>query len=175
MLRRMKMMLMKFMMNLLLPHLPATPPPSPQQEHITSQPQATTAPLSPPPQQQPSYDAEISKTLLTTLLETCVDEDVILEEVDAKIIKDVDVQGRLEESQAKTEVATTANTTITAASTTITAASVPKASAPRKRGVIIQDPEEAATASLSVQSEVKSKDKGKGILVEEPKPLKKQA
>nr|GEZ10349.1 hypothetical protein [Tanacetum cinerariifolium] len=31
------------------------------------------------------------------------------------------------------------------------------------------------TASLSVQSEVKSKDKGKRILVEEPKPLKRQA
>nr|GEX54961.1 hypothetical protein [Tanacetum cinerariifolium] len=43
------------------------------------------------------------------------------------------------------------------------------------RVVIIQDPEEAVIASLSVQSEVKSKDKGKGILVEEPKPLKRQA
>nr|GEU98609.1 hypothetical protein [Tanacetum cinerariifolium] len=58
----------------------------------------------------------------------------------------------------------------------VTAALMPKASAPRRRrGVIIQDPEEAATASLSVQSEVKSKDKGKRILVEEPKPLKRQA
>nr|GFA45297.1 hypothetical protein [Tanacetum cinerariifolium] len=67
-----------------------------------------------------------------------------------------------------TEVVTTA-TTITIV------APVPKASAPRKRrGVIIQDTEEAATASLSVQSDVKSKDKGKGILVEEPKPYKRQ-
>nr|GEV64020.1 retrovirus-related Pol polyprotein from transposon TNT 1-94 [Tanacetum cinerariifolium] len=38
---------------------------------------------------------------------------------------------------------------VTTAATTITAAQVPKASAPkRKRGVIIQDPEEAATASV---------------------------
>nr|GEU31160.1 hypothetical protein [Tanacetum cinerariifolium] len=37
------------------------------------------------------------------------------------------------------------------------------------------EPAEAAAASLSVQSEVKTKDKGKGILVEEPKPLKRQA
>nr|GFA89586.1 hypothetical protein [Tanacetum cinerariifolium] len=52
----------------------------------------------------------------------------------------------------------------------------PRASAPRRRRVvIIQDPEEAATTLLSVQSEVKSKDKGKGILVKEPKPLKRQA
>nr|GEZ45022.1 hypothetical protein [Tanacetum cinerariifolium] len=41
---------------------------------------------------------------------------------------------------------------VTTAATTITAAQVPKASAPRKR-----------------------KDKGKGILIEEPKPLKRQA
>nr|GFA18000.1 hypothetical protein [Tanacetum cinerariifolium] len=73
-----------------------------------------------------------------------------------------------------TEVVTSA-TTINAATTIITAL-VPKASAPkRRRGVIIQDPEEAATALVIMQSEVKSKDKGKGILVEEPKPLKRQA
>nr|GEU94845.1 hypothetical protein [Tanacetum cinerariifolium] len=73
-----------------------------------------------------------------------------------------------------TEVVTTATTTATA--TPITVAPVPKASDPRRRrGVIIQDPEEAATASEIVQSEVKSKDKGKGILVKEPKPLKRQA
>nr|GFD56776.1 hypothetical protein [Tanacetum cinerariifolium] len=65
---------------------------------------------------------------------------------------------------------------VTTATTPITAALVPKVSAPRRRrGVIIQDLEEAAIASLSMQSEVKSKDKGKGILVEEPKPLKRQA
>nr|GEZ54800.1 hypothetical protein [Tanacetum cinerariifolium] len=65
---------------------------------------------------------------------------------------------------------------VTTATTTIIAALVPKASAPRrKRSVIIQDPEEATTTSVIVQSEVKSKNKGKGILVEEPKPLKRQA
>nr|GEU37093.1 hypothetical protein [Tanacetum cinerariifolium] len=65
---------------------------------------------------------------------------------------------------------------VTTATTPIIVAPVPKASAPRrKRGVIIQDPKEASTASLSVQSKVKSKDKGKGILVEDPKPLKRQA
>nr|GEY37984.1 hypothetical protein [Tanacetum cinerariifolium] len=65
---------------------------------------------------------------------------------------------------------------VTTAATTIIAAPVPKASAPRRRrGVIIQDPEEAATVLVIMQSEVMSKDKGKGILVEEPKPLKRQA
>nr|GEY72154.1 ribonuclease H-like domain-containing protein [Tanacetum cinerariifolium] len=65
---------------------------------------------------------------------------------------------------------------VTTAATTITATQVPKASAlRRRRGVVIQDPEETATASVIVHSEFKSKDKGKEILVEEPKPLKRQA
>nr|GEX24889.1 hypothetical protein [Tanacetum cinerariifolium] len=64
---------------------------------------------------------------------------------------------------------------VTIAATTITDAQVPQASAPRKvRCVVIQDPEETATASVIMHSEVKSKDKGKGILIEEPKPLKRQ-
>nr|GEZ70495.1 hypothetical protein [Tanacetum cinerariifolium] len=56
-----------------------------------------------------------------------------------------------------------------------TAAQVPKVSAlRRRRGVVIQDPEETA-ASVIVCTEVQPKDKGKGILIEEPKPLKGQA
>nr|GFC37542.1 hypothetical protein [Tanacetum cinerariifolium] len=39
----------------------------------------------------------------------------------------------------------------------------------------IRDPKETATPSTIIHSEAKSKDKGKGILVEKPKPLKKQA
>nr|GEY24294.1 retrovirus-related Pol polyprotein from transposon TNT 1-94 [Tanacetum cinerariifolium] len=65
---------------------------------------------------------------------------------------------------------------VTTAATTIIAAQVPKASAPRRRrGVVIQDPEETATASVIMHTKVKSKDKGKGILIEESKPLKRQA
>nr|GEV95843.1 retrovirus-related Pol polyprotein from transposon TNT 1-94 [Tanacetum cinerariifolium] len=40
---------------------------------------------------------------------------------------------------------------------------------------LIRDPEETATPSIIIHFEPKSKDKGKGIMVEEPKPLKKQA
>nr|GFD12106.1 hypothetical protein [Tanacetum cinerariifolium] len=51
-----------------------------------------------------------------------------------------------------------------------------KESAPRRRrGVVIQDPEETAAASVNVHLEVKPKDKGKDILIEEPKPMKGQA
>nr|GEW28868.1 hypothetical protein [Tanacetum cinerariifolium] len=137
------------------------------------------------------------------IAELDADEDVTLEKVDAKVTMNADVKGRLAESQAKVyhldkvlsmldtdeaepaeveeviEVVTATKLmteVVTTAATTITTAQVPKASAPRRRrGVISQDPEETATASVIVHSKVKSKDKGKGILIEEPKPLKRQA
>nr|GEV42500.1 hypothetical protein [Tanacetum cinerariifolium] len=80
-----------------------------------------------------------------------------------------------------------ASETITAASTTITAATqvlavtltaalagVTIAPSRRRKGVIIRDPQEESTTSTIIPAETKSKDKGKGILVEEPKPIKKQ-
>nr|GEW52199.1 hypothetical protein [Tanacetum cinerariifolium] len=87
-----------------------------------------------------------------------------------------------------TEVVTAASKTITAASTTITAAEaqVPAATltvaparvtvAPsrRRKGVVIRDPQEESTTSTIIPAETKPKDNDKGILVEEPKPLKKQ-
>nr|GEX42952.1 uncharacterized mitochondrial protein AtMg00810-like [Tanacetum cinerariifolium] len=79
-----------------------------------------------------------------------------------------------------TEVVTTAGVDVNAASvqdTPITVAEatkviveVPK---PRKRkGVIIQDHEEITT-TVTVQQKVQAKDKGKAILIKEPKPLKR--
>nr|GEZ87527.1 hypothetical protein [Tanacetum cinerariifolium] len=76
-----------------------------------------------------------------------------------------------------TEVVIAASATITAATTLITAATLTAApsAARRRKGVVIRDPEESATPSIIIHFEPKSKDKGKGIMVEEPKPLKKQA
>nr|GEW89227.1 hypothetical protein [Tanacetum cinerariifolium] len=127
------------------------------------------------------------------------DEDVVLKDSkDVAVEKSADVLSmREEESEpaelqevvdvvttAKiiTEVVTAASDTITAASTTITAANVPipaptitATPSRRRKGVVIRDPEETTTTSTIIYSEAKSKDKGKRILVEEPKPLKKQA
>nr|GEY31607.1 hypothetical protein [Tanacetum cinerariifolium] len=59
----------------------------------------------------------------------------------------------------------------TSSGTTKVIVKVPK---PRKkRGVIIQDPKETTTI-VSMQPKVQAKDKGKAILIEEPKPLKRQ-
>nr|GFC10689.1 hypothetical protein [Tanacetum cinerariifolium] len=44
----------------------------------------------------------------------------------------------------------------------------------RRKGVVIKDPEEESTTSTMIPVETKSKDKGKGILVKGPKPLKKK-
>nr|GEV02439.1 copia protein [Tanacetum cinerariifolium] len=147
-------------------------------------------------------------------------KDVVAVAKEVEVEKDANVQGRLEESQAKfyhidlehvdkvfsmqddepepaelqevIEVVTTAKlmtevvtaATITAATTPIIAVTTPiiastitaALSATRKRkGMVIRDPEETATPSTIIHSEPKSKDKGKGIMVQEPKPLKKQA
>nr|GEV77314.1 hypothetical protein [Tanacetum cinerariifolium] len=86
-----------------------------------------------------------------------------------------------------TKVVTAASETVTAASVIIPTAEpqVPVAThfdapvrvvvAPsrRRKGLVIRDPEEESTTSTIIP-ETKSKDKGKGIFVEEPKPLKKK-
>nr|GEV96590.1 hypothetical protein [Tanacetum cinerariifolium] len=87
-----------------------------------------------------------------------------------------------------TEVVTTTSETLTAASAiittteaqvlaaTLTAAPARVTAAPsrKRKGVVIRDLEEESTTSTIIPAETKSKDKGKGILVEEPKPLKKK-
>nr|GEU58011.1 hypothetical protein [Tanacetum cinerariifolium] len=63
------------------------------------------------------------------------------------------------------------DTLIIAAEATKVIVKVPK---PRKRrGVIIQDPEETAT-TITMQPKLQANNKGKAILIEEPKPLKRQ-
>nr|GEX27739.1 uncharacterized mitochondrial protein AtMg00810-like [Tanacetum cinerariifolium] len=75
------------------------------------------------------------------------------------------------------EVVTAASSTITAATTLITVATITAAlsAARRRKRVVIRDHEETATPSIIINSKTKSKEKGNGIMVEEPKPLKKQA
>nr|GEU67675.1 hypothetical protein [Tanacetum cinerariifolium] len=112
------------------------------------------------------------------------DENVTLEEV-AVVTKDAeDDEPESTELKEVVEVVTTAKlmtkvvtatatiTTVTTAAFTITAA---PSAARRRKGVVIRDLKETATPLTIVHSKPKSKDKGKGILVEEPKPLKKQA
>nr|GEW55672.1 hypothetical protein [Tanacetum cinerariifolium] len=113
------------------------------------------------------------------------------EEKKAKEVKDIvdDAQEAVDvvtTAKLITEVVTAASTPVSDASTiipaaepkvptaTITAAPVRvvAASTRRRKRVVITNPEEESTAKTS--AETKSKDKGKGIMVEEPKPIKKK-
>nr|GFA60939.1 hypothetical protein [Tanacetum cinerariifolium] len=81
-----------------------------------------------------------------------------------------------------TEVVTAASTLVSATSTIIPAVEpkvptaapvkVAAASTRRRRGVVIRNPEEESTTIT--HADTKSKDKGKSIMVEEPKPMKKK-
>nr|GEV18776.1 hypothetical protein [Tanacetum cinerariifolium] len=127
--------------------------------------------------------------------------DAVKDVEEAKVNESAQDQGRQAESQAEiykidmdhankliTQVVTAASETVTTASAIVTTAEaqVPAATltaaparitaAPsrRRKGVVIRDPESKSTTSAVIPAETKSKDKGKGILVEEPKPLKKK-
>nr|GEX72664.1 hypothetical protein [Tanacetum cinerariifolium] len=80
-----------------------------------------------------------------------------------------------------TKVVTVASITISTVepqvpATTITAAPAKVNAAPsrRRKGVVIRDPEEELTTSSIIPAEPKSKDKGKRIMLDEPRPLKKK-
>nr|GEY69540.1 hypothetical protein [Tanacetum cinerariifolium] len=73
-------------------------------------------------------------------------------EEDAKVVED-DQEDEPAEVQDVVDVVTTAK---------------------KRKGVVIKDPEENLTTSSIMPADTKSKDKGKGIMVEEPKPLKKK-
>nr|GEW92834.1 retrovirus-related Pol polyprotein from transposon TNT 1-94 [Tanacetum cinerariifolium] len=112
------------------------------------------------------------------IAELDVDEDVSLVDVDVEVemdANDTDEAGHAkvkEVLEAVTAAKLMTEVVTTAAPITIVA-QVPKASTPsRRRGVVIQDPKETTGASVIVHTDVKPKDKGKGILIEEPKPLK---
>nr|GEZ64610.1 uncharacterized mitochondrial protein AtMg00810-like [Tanacetum cinerariifolium] len=173
---------------------PTTPPP-PQELPSTSQ-VAPTPPLSPiaQPSSPPKQPQPSQSTTISMVVDIDVDKDVTLEEVDAvkdaKVVKDVKVTedddkpepAKLKEvievvttTKLMIEVVTAAATTIVIAPITATTINATPRVARRRNGVVIRDPEENATPSTIVHSEPKSKDKGKGILVQEPKPFKKQA
>nr|GEU42677.1 hypothetical protein [Tanacetum cinerariifolium] len=105
-------------------------------------------------------------------------QEKVLNMIDVNDEDPADVEEVLEVVKAAkliTKVVTTAGVDVNAANiqdTPITVAEATKVSVPRKRrGVIIQDPEETTTI-VTVQPKVQAKDKGKAILVKEPKPLK---
>nr|GEY86822.1 hypothetical protein [Tanacetum cinerariifolium] len=99
------------------------------------------------------------------IVELDANKDVTLVDVDAEVVMDANIQGRMAGSQAKPakveevlEVVTAAKLmteVVTTGAPITTAAEVPKPSAPRKRrGVVIQDHEETTAASVIVHIEI---------------------
>nr|GEV69942.1 hypothetical protein [Tanacetum cinerariifolium] len=106
------------------------------------------------------------------------DENVTLVDVDTKVKMDANLQRTMDTNEAepaevkevlKVLIATKLmKEVVTTVAHITTAAQVPKPNAPRKRrGVVIQDPEEITTALIIMHSEVKSKDKEEEVTVQE--------
>nr|GEV33403.1 reverse transcriptase domain-containing protein [Tanacetum cinerariifolium] len=89
----------------------------------------------------------------------------------AKLITDVVAVASALVSAAST-IIPAAEPNIPAATITTAPVKVVAASTRRRRGVVIRDLEEESSAKTS--NETKSKDKGKGIMVEDPKPINKK-
>nr|GEX17264.1 hypothetical protein [Tanacetum cinerariifolium] len=109
-----------------------------------------------------------------------VDEDVSLKDVFAvakEVEDDVEEPTELQEVIEVVSIAKLMTEVVTAATTPIIAAIITAApsAARRRKWVVIRDLEETVAPSIIIHTEPKSKDKGKWIMVEEPKPLKKQA
>nr|GFA43219.1 synaptobrevin, longin-like domain protein [Tanacetum cinerariifolium] len=91
----------------------------------------------------------------------------------AKLITKV-VTAASETVTAASAIITTAEAQVLVATLTAAPARVTVALSRRRKGVVIRDPKSKSTTFIIIPAETKSKDKGKGILVEDPKPLKKK-
>nr|GEY97000.1 hypothetical protein [Tanacetum cinerariifolium] len=101
-----------------------------------------------------------------------------MQEDDTEVQKAVEI---VTTAKLMTEVVTAASTQVAAASTPIPAAkpkiltitAAPAISTRKRIGVVIRDPEEELSSDTLAETP-KVKDKGKGILIEAPKPMKKK-
>nr|GFC50456.1 hypothetical protein [Tanacetum cinerariifolium] len=88
----------------------------------------------------------------------------------SKVLKVVAAASKLVCAASTTILA--AEPQVPAATPTVVPVRVTAASTRRRKGVVIKDPKEESTAKTP--ADTKSKDKGKGIMVEEPMPMKKK-
>nr|GEY58479.1 hypothetical protein [Tanacetum cinerariifolium] len=78
------------------------------------------------------------------------------------------------EVTTSSEIVTAASAIIPTVEPQVPAATITVAYSRRRKGVVIKDPESESATSSIISAKTKSKDKGKGIMVEESKPLKKK-
>nr|GEY15267.1 hypothetical protein [Tanacetum cinerariifolium] len=115
--------------------------------------------------------------LLTTLGEMQAESQVEIYKIDMdhalKVLSmQEDEPAEVQEFPAASTIISTAEPQVPVATITAAPVRVVAAYNRRRKGVVIRDPEEESTTIIP--GDTKSKDKGKGIMVEEPKPLKKK-
>nr|GEW43434.1 putative ribonuclease H-like domain-containing protein [Tanacetum cinerariifolium] len=142
---------------------------------VTEEP-SIPSPTPPTPPPQPSQD--IPSTSQGRMIAEMDQDDVVVlkktkEEYKEVLDKDVEEAKDDETEPAKVQEVVDVVTTTKLITEVVTAAIIVDPSR-RRKGVVIRDPEEESTTSTIIPAETKSKDKGKGILVEGPKPLKKK-
>nr|GEX69713.1 hypothetical protein [Tanacetum cinerariifolium] len=136
---------------------------------IPSPPPTTQSPL-PSPEQEQHYTSQGE-----IIANMDADEDVTLTDVaavekDDEVKQDADVQGRTSESQTQIY-----QIDLEHVDKLLSMQDDESEPAELKEvGVVIRDPKETNTPSTIIHTEPKSKDKGKRIMVQEPKPLKKK-
>nr|GEY14128.1 hypothetical protein [Tanacetum cinerariifolium] len=90
----------------------------------------------------------------------------------AKLVYEVTASS--ETVTAASVIIPTAEPQVPTATMTVAPARVTATPSRRRKGVVIRDPESESATSSIISAETKSKDKSIGIMVEEPKPLKKK-
>nr|GEU50293.1 hypothetical protein [Tanacetum cinerariifolium] len=121
-------------------------------------------------------EAKVVKSAQEDKTEPAKVQEVIDAVTTAKLIKEV-VTITSEIVTAASAIIPTVEPQVPTATPIAAPARVAAAPSRRRKGVVINDPEEDSTTSTSISTiihETKSKDKGKRILVKEPKPLKKK-
>nr|GEW51937.1 hypothetical protein [Tanacetum cinerariifolium] len=117
---------------------------------------------------------QIDMDLAAKILSILEDEPEVQEAVDvvttAKLITEIVTAASTPFSAANT-IIPAAEPKVPVATPTVVPIRVATASTRRRKGVVIRDSKEESTAKIPV--ETKFKDKGKGIMVEDPKPMKK--
>nr|GEV02677.1 ribonuclease H-like domain-containing protein [Tanacetum cinerariifolium] len=148
------------------------------------------SPTPPTSQPQPSQDIPSTSQVGTTQrIETS--NDTVMEDVskEGRMINDMDadVDGKKVESQAQVyqidlehankvlSMQDDKESELAELQEVVEVVTTAKLITEKRNRVVIRDPDETITTSIIIHFEAKSKDKGKGILVEEPKPLEKQA
>ncbi|GKA44657.1 putative ribonuclease H-like domain-containing protein [Tanacetum coccineum] len=119
-------------------------------------------------------DEHVDDTVVDNIVEDVIEEEVVEDIITAKLIVDVSTAGDQEVSVVNVPVSAVAPI-ITTAQPTKATKTVEITTAPKVRGISIQEQEESTTKTASSQQpQVQDKRKGKTIMIEEPEMPKKR-